>query len=370
MADYVVLNGQSIYTKDSIDQQMNRVSSAIEQEAATRQNREDAIESNLSTETARREQGDGELDVRVSSLERYIGPNGIRDKEGNIISIPDFYEEFLKEVRDRRSEDENIEAEFEKYLKWHGPQELYDTYEKLKSKPWIAFRDGDGHIRIKEIAGTKEHPFDLTDLYTLTTYPQLKRKPWVIFKNTTGRVVCRELLGGKENALDLTEFAKVNDYDTLVNRPWFKYVDADGQVQLVEIVGGQDSPVDLTKFAGVTNYEDLQNHPFIKYKDASGTVHVEELHGGEGNAIDLTELSGTVNYNKLQNAPTINGTATQNTGADIDTPKDIVLATTIHKHDDDSAYDEGALLVDHDVPVHELELTALANAEIDEMFED
>lgn len=78
---------------------------------------------------------------------------------------------------------------------------------------------------------------------------------------------------------------------------------------------------------------------------------------------------GKTNFNELENIPTVNGIPLQNT-AEPDEAKEVVIQSTIHKHDDDSAYDEDALLVDHDVPVHELELTALANAEIDLMFED
>lgn len=78
---------------------------------------------------------------------------------------------------------------------------------------------------------------------------------------------------------------------------------------------------------------------------------------------------GKTNFNELDNIPTVNGIPLQNT-AEPDEAKEVVIQTAIHKHDDDSVYDEDALLVDHDVPVHELELTALANAEIDQMFED
>lgn len=78
---------------------------------------------------------------------------------------------------------------------------------------------------------------------------------------------------------------------------------------------------------------------------------------------------GKENFNELENIPTVNGISLQNT-VEPEEAKEVVIQTAIHKHDDDSAYDEDALLVDHDVPVHELELTALANAEIDQMFED
>ena len=78
---------------------------------------------------------------------------------------------------------------------------------------------------------------------------------------------------------------------------------------------------------------------------------------------------GKTNFNELDNIPTVNGISLQNT-VEPEEAKEVVIQSTIHKHDDDSAYDEDALLVDHDVPVHELELTALANAEIDLMFED
>lgn len=78
---------------------------------------------------------------------------------------------------------------------------------------------------------------------------------------------------------------------------------------------------------------------------------------------------GKTNFNELDNIPTVNGIPLQNT-AEPDEAKEVVIQSTVHKHDDDSAYDEDALIVDHDVPVHELELTALANAEIDQMFED
>lgn len=78
---------------------------------------------------------------------------------------------------------------------------------------------------------------------------------------------------------------------------------------------------------------------------------------------------GKTNFNELENIPTVNGISLQNT-VEPEEAKEVVIQSTIHKHDDDSAYDEDALLVDHDVPVHELELTALANAEIDLMFED
>lgn len=80
-------------------------------------------------------------------------------------------------------------------------------------------------------------------------------------------------------------------------------------------------------------------------------------------------LDGKTNFNELDNIPTVNGIPLQNT-AEPDEAKEVVIQSTVHKHDDDSAYDEDALIVDHDVPVHELELTALANAEIDQMFED
>ena len=78
---------------------------------------------------------------------------------------------------------------------------------------------------------------------------------------------------------------------------------------------------------------------------------------------------GKTNFNELDNIPTVNGISLQNT-VEPEEAKEVVIQSTIHKHDDDSAYNEDALLVDHDVPVHELELTALANAEIDLMFED
>lgn len=94
---------------------------------------------------------------------------------------------------------------------------------------------------------------------------------------------------------------------------------------------------------------------YVKNPDVADTWY--ELGGGK------------TNFNELDNIPTVNGIPLQNT-VEPDEAKEVVIQTAIHKHDDDSAYDEDALLVDHDVPVHELELTALANAEIDQMFED
>lgn len=94
---------------------------------------------------------------------------------------------------------------------------------------------------------------------------------------------------------------------------------------------------------------------YVKNPDVTDTWY--ELGGGK------------TNFNELDNIPTINGISLQNT-VEPEEAKEVVIQSTIHKHDDDSAYDEDALLVDHDVPVHELELTALANAEIDQMFED
>ena len=94
---------------------------------------------------------------------------------------------------------------------------------------------------------------------------------------------------------------------------------------------------------------------YVKNPDVTDTWY--ELGGGK------------TNFNELDNIPTVNGIPLQNT-VEPEEAKEVVIQSTIHKHADDSAYNEDALLVDHDVPVHELELTALANAEIDQMFED
>lgn len=369
--DYTLLNGEHIYTKDGMDQQINRVTQAIHDETEARQRREDTIEHNLAIETANREQADGELDLRVSSLENYIGGDAIKDEQGRTVTLIDFYREFLKECKDRQTEDMNIEAEFEKYLKFHGEQELNDKYAKLKGKPWVAYRDGNGRIQIKELLGTKEHPFNLTDLYTLTSYQQLGHKPCLIFKDVTGRIVNKELRGGKENALDLTEFAKVNDYDTLINRPWFKYIDSDGEEQLVEIVGGQDNPIDLTKFAGVTDYDSLLNKPYVKYKDGEGEVRTAKLEGGEDHALDLTELSGgKSNYNELDHAFTINGLSTQSDAAD--QTKDLRLEAAVKMYPESEHYDEHAVYPTDatDVPVNELELESFTDNEITDLWEE
>lgn len=342
MAETTNVNGESIYTKPSIDRQMSSVESALASEIAERQSRDEQQEANLTSEITNRTVEDGKLDTRLAFLETLIGKDGIRDAEGNLISIKDFYMEFLKERKDRQTEDANIEAEFEKYLKYHGPQELVTRYEQLKELPWIAYRDENGRLQIKELHGNKDKPFDLTHIFTLTSYEQLERKPWFIFKDGRGRVVKKELRGGKENALDLEEFAKVNDYDTLVNRPYFKYKDEHGEVHLVEIVGGPDDPVDLTLFAGVSVYNDLMGKPYVKYiSKVTGRLVEKEIVGGQENAVDLTDLF-------------------------IDTE------LTVKKYADSEHWDEHAQYdnTGEKVPVSELELTAMKDEEIVQLFDE
>jgi len=77
---------------------------------------------------------------------------------------------------------------------------------------------------------------------------------------------------------------------------------------------------------------------------------------------------GKTNFNELDNIPTVNGVPLKNL-VDPDEPTEAVIQTTIHKHDDEAAYDEDEPVSDHDVPVHQLELDAITNAEIDNMWE-
>lgn len=372
MAEYTLLNGEQIYTKQAIDRQVSELTSAITSETQERQTRDEEQEAALLQETTTRGVEDGKLDVRLVFLETLIGKDELVDPEGHRISIHDFYEEFLKECRDRRTEDENIEEEFERYLKYHGPQELVTKYEQLKELPWIAYRDSNGRLQIKELHGSKDKPFDLTHIFTLTSYEQLERQPWLIFKDPRGRVVKKRLRGGEENALDLSEFAQINDYDELINRPYFKYRDEHGQIQLVEIVGGPDNPVDLTQFAGVSVYNDLMGKPWIKYKDSHGTIQEHEILGGQENAIDLTELAGISNYNLLDNAPTINGIETQNT-VNPDAPNNVELNALRKGYDDSAAHYDPAAVYDDagvSVPVNEIQLVALKDEEIEQLYDE
>lgn len=371
MAEYTLLNGEHVYTKEAVDRQVTALNNALADEIAAQQSRDEEIEQSVAQETFRRESGDQQLDSRVSKLERYIGPDGIETEDGHQISIPDFYEEFKKECRDRKSEDRNIEEEFEKYLKFHGEQELNDKYEKLKNKPWIAYRDEKGRLQIKELLGNKAEPFDLTHIFTLTSFEQLGRKPWFVFKNAQGKVVCKELRGGKENALDLTEFAEVNDYEQLKNRPYFKYIDGEGVEHLVEIHGGPDNPVDLTDFAGASDYDNLQNKPYIKYKDGEGNIHTDKLEGGEDNALDLTDVSGgKSNYNELQHTFTINGLETKSDDPAV--TKDVELNLELKQYPDSPHYDPSATYPADTTPVHvnEVELEAFTDTEIRQIVED
>ena len=80
------------------------------------------------------------------------------------------------------------------------------------------------------------------------------------------------------------------------------------------------------------------------------------------------ELGGKANFNELDNIPTVNGISLKNE-AEPDEPKEVVITTPVHRHMDDDAYDVDAPIEDEDVPVHEVELTAISNEQIDEIWE-